>query len=371
MIFFSKLSINNFIFIKSIIIFVASMIAAGPVIADDGEDWQPPPPMPDEWDWIQLTSGEWLKGEIIAMYEDSLEFDSDKLDDLTLDWEDIQNIRSAQIMQVAFLDGAIATGKLLMEGDNVRVIGDEDYRNSRTQVLSLTAGEPRERNYWSGKLSAGLNYRTGNTEQTEFNANAHFIRRTPKNRINFDYLGNFSESEDVTIADNQRANAGWNRFLSNRFYITPVYGEYYRDPFQNIASRWTLGTGLGYQIVDTSAITWKVDAGIAYQQTSFDDVVESEPESADTPALVFGTRYDNKLTGWMDYYFDYRFFIVNEESGTYTHHLMTGFEFELFGDFDLDVSWVWDRIQDPRQNSDGTFPEQDDFRTIIGLGYSF
>ncbi len=21
------------------------------------KDWQPPPPMPDEWDWIQLTSG--------------------------------------------------------------------------------------------------------------------------------------------------------------------------------------------------------------------------------------------------------------------------------------------------------------------------
>ena len=355
-----------------IIAVAAAVLTAGPAVAEEGEkDWQPPPPMPDEWDWIQLTSGEWLKGEIIAMYDEDLEFDSDELDDLTLDWEDIQHIRSAQIMQVAFLDGKIATGRLLVDGDDVRVIGDEDYRNTRAQVLSLTAGEPKERNYWSGKLSAGLNYRTGNTEQTEFNANAYFMRRTPNNRINFDYLGNFSESEGTTIADNQRASAGWNRFLSNRFYITPVYGEYYRDPFQNIASRWTLGAGLVYQIIDTSKITWKVDGGIAYQHNSFDDVVEGEPESADTPALFIGTRYDNELTGWMDYFFNYRFFVVNEESGTYTHHLMTGFEFELFGDFDLDVSWVWDRTQDPRQNSDGTFPEQNDFRTIIGLGYSF
>ena len=355
-----------------IIIFAATVLAAGPAFAAEGEkDWQPPPPMPDDFDWIQLISGEWLKGEIIAMYEDSLEFDSDELDDLTLDWEDIQHIRSAQIMQVAFLDGTIATGKLLVDGDNIRVMGDKDYRNTRAQVLSLTAGEPKERNYWSGKLSAGLNYRTGNTEQTEFNAKAHFMRRTPKNRINFDYLGNFSESEGVSIADNQRASAGWNWFISNRFYIIPTYGEYYRDPFQNIASRWTLGAGLGYQIIDTSKITWNADAGIAYQRTSFDDVAEDESDSANTPALVIGTRYDNELTGWMDYFFDYRFFVVNEESGTYTHHLMTGFEFELFGDFDLDVSWVWDRTQDPRQNSDGTFPEQNDFRTIIGLGYSF
>ena len=73
----------------------------------------------------------------------------------------------------------------------------------------------------------------------------------------------------------------------------------------------------------------------------------------------------------MDYFFTHQILADNEESGSYTHHLLTGFEFELFGDFDLDVSWVWDRIQDPRQNSDGTYPEQDDFRTIVSLGYSF
>jgi hypothetical protein len=354
-----------------LIVAITFTVAVSAAAEEGAESWQPPPPMPDEWDWIQLTSGEWLKGEIIAMYDENLDFDSDQLDGLTLDWEDIQHIRSARVMQVAFLDGTIATGKLLVDGDSARVMGNEDYRNSRSQVLSLTAGEPKERNYWSGKLSAGLNYRTGNTEQTEFNANAHFMRRTPENRISFDYLGNFSESEGTTIADNQRAGASWNRFLSKRFYITPVSGEYYRDPFQNIASRWSLSTGLGYQVIDTSKITWNVDAGIAYRSTSFDDVAEGESETANTPALVIGTRYDNELSGWMDYFFDYRFFIVNEESGTYTHHLITGFEFELFGDFDLDVSWVWDRTQDPKQNSDGTFPEQDDFRTIVGLGYSF
>jgi len=340
--------------------------------AEDGQQsWQPPPPMPDDFDWVQMKSGEWLKGEIIALYDDVLEFDSDEFDLQSLDFEDIQQIRSAQTVQVAFLDDTIATGKLLVDGDEVRVMGEEDLRFERAQVLSITAGAPKESNYWSGKLSAGFNYRTGNTEQTEFNAMVGLMRRTPNNRIKIDYLGNFSESDDTTIADNQRVNAGWNRFVSNRFYLTPVYGEYYRDPFQNISSRWTLGVGAGYQIVDTSKVSWDVDAGIAYQQTTFDDVPEDAVDSADTPAVVIATSYDNELTGWMDYFFNYQFLIVNEESGTYTHHLVTGFEFELFGDFDLDISWVWDRIQDPRQNSDGTFPEQDDCRTIVSLGYSF
>ena len=338
---------------------------------EDTKSWQPSPPMPDDFDWIQLTSGEWLKGEIIAMYEESLEFDSDKLDELTLDWEDIQQVRSAQIIQVAFLDNVIGTGKLLVEGDSVRIIGEEELEYERSEILSLTAGAPKEQNYWSGKLSAGINYRTGNTEQRETTGKAVILRRTPKNRINFDYLGAFSESDGTTIADNQRASAGWNRFLSDRFYISPALGEYYRDPFQNISSRWTLGIGLGYQLVDNPTVSWSVDTGIAYQHTTFDDVLEGDPTSATTPTLIVGTRYDNELTGWMDYFFDYRFFVVNEESGTYTHHLITGFEFDLIGDLEFDVSVVWDRIRDPRQNSDGTFPKKDDFRTIFGLGYSF
>ena len=351
---------------------IAALVTTSPLAADEEKkSWQPPPPMPDDFDWVQMTSGEWLKGEIIAMYNDSMEFDSDEFDVQTLDWEDIREIRSAQIVQVAFEDDIISIGKLLVEGDSIRVLGEKDYESDRSLVLSITAGTPKEKNYWSGKFGAGLNLRTGNTEQTEYNANAHFTRRTPKNRISFDYLGSFSESDGTTIADNQRANASWNRFISKRFYLSPVYGEYYRDPFQNIASRWSIGTGLGFQIVETSKVEWTVDAGIAYQTTNFDDILEGEPTSADTPALVIGTRYDNEVTGWMDYFFDYKFFVVNEESGTYTHHLHTGFEFELFGDFDFDVAVVWDRTQDPRQNSDGTYPKKDDFRTIFGLSYSF
>jgi hypothetical protein len=36
--------------------------------------------------------------------------------------------------------------------------------------------------------------------------------------------------------------------------------------------------------------------------------------------------------------FDYRFFIVNEDSGTFTHHLITGVEFDLIGDLDFEIS---------------------------------
>ena len=40
----------------------------------------------DTYDWLRLTSGEWLKGELKRMREDDVEFDSDKLDLVQFDW---------------------------------------------------------------------------------------------------------------------------------------------------------------------------------------------------------------------------------------------------------------------------------------------
>jgi hypothetical protein len=50
------------------------------------QPFPPTPPPPDKFDWIQLTSDEWLKGEFIALYDDVREFDSKELDELTLDY---------------------------------------------------------------------------------------------------------------------------------------------------------------------------------------------------------------------------------------------------------------------------------------------
>jgi len=149
------------------IVFFIAILATGLIAAEEAEkDWQPPLPMPDDFDWLQLNSGEWLKGEIIAMYDEDLEFDSDELDMLTLGWGDIQQIRSGGTMQVGFLDDVIATGKLFVDGDTVRVMGEEDQSFSRSDLLTITAGAPKEINYWAGKFTLGANVREGNTEQT-------------------------------------------------------------------------------------------------------------------------------------------------------------------------------------------------------------
>ena len=126
---------------------IALLIVAALPAAAEEEHFQPKPPMPEKFDWVQMTSLEWLKGELISMYDDSMEFDSKEFDLQTLDFDDVQEVRSVGIMQVAFEDGTIAIGKILIDKETVRVMGDEDQEFPRLELLSITAGEPKEINY--------------------------------------------------------------------------------------------------------------------------------------------------------------------------------------------------------------------------------
>ena len=166
--------------------------AANPLAAEE-EEWRPDAPMPTSFDWIQMTSLEWLKGELISMYDDSLEFDSDEFDMQTVDWGDVKEVRTKGTMQVAFEDGTIAVGQLFIDQDTVRIIGDDEQQFARSGVLSITAGAPKEINYWSIKASLGANLREGNTEQIETTSKATMVRRTPNNRINIDWLATFNQ----------------------------------------------------------------------------------------------------------------------------------------------------------------------------------
>ena len=44
---------------------------------------------------------------------------------------------------------------------------------------------------------------------------------------------------------------------------------------------------------------------------------------------------------------------------------------ELTKVFDLDVSWIWDRVENPSPNEEGTIPKKDDLKLALGIGIDF
>jgi putative salt-induced outer membrane protein YdiY len=340
--------------------------------AMSAEEWQPVAPLPEKDDWIQLKSGEWLKGEFIALYKDTLEFDSKELDLLSLDWEDVKQVRTARIMDIGLLGRVKATGKVWLEGDTIRIVSDDNVVEfKRSQIVSITTGAESELKKWSGKFDFGLTLQKGNVNQYDFTTGATVLRRTIENRLSFKYLANFSSVNSNDTIDNQRATVTWDKFVTDRFYASPVVLDWYRDPFQNIASRTTLAVGVGYVLIDTKKTEWAISGGPGYQQTDFDSVQEGENDRTSTGALTLETNFDQDWTKAIEFKFQYRGQITNTASGKYNHHMVATLETEWTKILDFDFSFIWDRTEEPQPEADGTVPEQNDFRLVVSLGIEF
>jgi uncharacterized protein DUF481 len=187
--------------------------------------FQPTPPAPDTFDWIQLTSDQWLKGEPIALYDGRLEFDSEELENLTFDCDDIRELRTGRVVQVRFKNRTQLTGRLLVDAKTVRVLGDTEQQFDRAELLSITPGEPRESSYWSGNVNVGFTLRSGNSDQVEANTVASARRRTVTTRVVLDYVGHYNLTDDIAVTNNQRVTGAMDWFVTSRFFVRPVVAE--------------------------------------------------------------------------------------------------------------------------------------------------
>ena len=347
--------------------------ATTPETSEEQAAWTPPVPPPDDFDWIQLNSGEWLKGELKVLYDDNVEFDSDELGLLNIGWGDIKQVRGHADHSVHF-EGQEedVVGNFQVIDDKVLIGSGEQTREyDRADLVSVVHGTPKESNYWSAKFSAGLNISEGNTDRRDLNLMLNVKRRTAESRFLTDYLGYYSESQGIKTDDNHRLGSTYDIFKTRRFFWRPLLAEYFRDPFQNIANQITIGAGAGYQLIDTSKTEWSIAAGPAFKHTQFETVEPGESDSESTVALWAGTDYDRELNSKMDLILGYSTVIGNQQSGGYTHHAIATLETELLSWLDFDTSLIWDHIQNPTRDSDGAIPEKDDFRFVIGLGLDY
>lgn len=343
----------------------------------DEESSKPWLPAAKDYDWVQLTSGEWLKGEIKSMYNKNLEFDSSKLKLLNIKWKDVKYLKSYRPSSVNIEGHLPLSGSLQISDDSVTVTdGDNVQEFGRHELISLTPAGVMESDLWAIKLSLGLNVRRGNTDQIDYTAKLNVKRRTAKTRFNLDYIGNISkvgsQAQSLTeTVNNHRINASHSVYTSRYFFYQPVVAELYRDLFQNIDLRMTIGPGIGYTIFDTGRFEWTVNGGPAYLSTRFISVQPGERKKLDSAALVISTDIDAELSSTLDFIFKYNIMLADEESGGYTHHLIATFETEITSDLDFDVSLIWDRISQPVKDDAGVTPEPNDFRLVFSVSYDY
>ena len=200
-----------------------------------------------KYDWVRLTSGEWLKGDVLSMRNDKFEFDSDEMDEQDFDWEDIAELRSSRNYTYVLKDRTSLIGTVLITDKEVVIsVNGEDRVLKRADLMSIVPAGESERDRWDGKMSLGLAFRRGNTNQTDLTYQSYVRRMDALTRVRLDVNGAIGEVEGEQTVNNHRSTLKLDLFASPRFYITPLSVVLYHDEFQNIDIQITPSAGVGY-----------------------------------------------------------------------------------------------------------------------------
>ncbi|GIC76847.1 YdiY family protein [Moritella sp. F3] len=329
-------------------------------------------------DWVQLISGETLKGELIGTieknqnsFDQTIEFDSDDLGDQEIDLEDIKTLKTAHSFKVLLNSGEVHTGALLITGDTLIISNKVQTRVPVNQVVSIYRGVDTEREHWDVDFFIGANFSKGNTDELSIATSVDAERKTVKSRVLLRYASNIAESAGENTARNHIVDGSYDINLSPRLFLRPIKMTVDSDKFQNIAYRINGSMQVGYFLFTQSNFEWDVSLGPGIQYTLFDTVQEGDSDDEMSPTALMSSKIDYELSENIDLSHTYDLNWSTHSAGGIRHTNNLGLDIEMIEDLDFSIKLVWDHLSNPKANSSNITPQKDDYKLNFGLSFAF
>ncbi|MGB3051158.1 MAG: DUF481 domain-containing protein [Polyangiales bacterium] len=322
----------------------------------------------DTHDWLRLTSGEWLKGEVHWMREKDIEFDSDKLDLLKFSWSKVSELHSPRVNTYVFEGKIDVAGRAVVTKEKViieTIDGVVSY--PRDQLLAILEGAQRERNWWSTRLSVGFTANAGNTNQGQLNAHWDLARADPLTRSQMSYDGSFAYSNGEQNVNRHLGSVDVTVYYSRRLFFTPASAQFLNDRFQNLKLRATPAAGVGVHLFDTKKVEWDLGGALGYQYIRFLSTAAGVENPQSDGFVGVRTYADFDFTDDVELIIEWTTNVVYTQIGLTNHVGRTTFSVEITDIFDFETTFKFFRTERPPPRSDGTVPEKNDYQLIVGL----
>jgi len=333
--------------------------------ADEGPRWVPP--KSDKWDWIRLTSGEWLKGELKALRDREIAFDSDNLDDLDIDLDDVDRMYFNRLSYIRTEDGTDVQGTGVLRGDvlTFETVDGQTLEIARKDIVTIVPGGKREIDYWSFKANASYALQDGNTDQVDLSGMVGIYRDTATLRFQNEYRGIWGSQDNSTVTNNHRATTTLDVYLTSRFFLRVPSVEYYKDEFKNLAHRVSPGAGVGYELIRNSWVEFDLSVGSVYQFSETED-----GETSHDFAGTFGSELNFDLPRGLELDNSYSLQLVATDLAKTSHHFESVLSLDVWGPLDLDLTFILDRIERPEKDGDDR-PDSNDVSIMAGFSLEF
>jgi putative salt-induced outer membrane protein len=239
-------------------------------------------------DQVTLKNGDRLSGNIIKYDGKNLVLKSDLAGEITIPWENVTGVTSAQPLNVTLKDGQRIVGTVTTEGTKFAVATKETgtVTAARASVQGIRSDaeqkaydteidrykNPRLIDLWTGTFDLGFTQTAGNTETETFTLGANAVRATTRDKIIVNYTQIYSSSNasgpDLTTANAKRGGIAYNLNVAPKMFIFGLV-NLENDQFQSLDLRFAPAGGVGYHAIKTANTTLDLSLGASMDKEFF------------------------------------------------------------------------------------------------------
>jgi len=256
-------------------------------------------------DEVSLKNGDHLSGTVIKSDGKTLVLHTDYAGDLTLKWDAVQGIQSAEPLHVEFQDGRKAVGAVSTSDDKIQVAtsGAAPVEVSVANVKTLR-NDAEEKAYekslhpglfqeWKTGLNAGFALTRGNSETKNLSIGFLATRQTVHDKLGL-YENSVYASNDAagavpsTTANTAGGGLRYDHDLRDRVFAFGA-ADFFSDALQGLNIRSVFGGGGGYHAIKNDNTTLDLLAGLNYTHESYTGLTRN------FAALTIGEELMHKL----------------------------------------------------------------------------
>jgi len=288
-------------------------------------------------DVIYLRNGDRITGEIMKLERGRLEYKTDDMRTLEVEWLKIDSIQSIHVFDVesvsgrryqGALDKAEEKGKVIVNAENARVTL---YLRDIVRIDRLSSTFfKRIRGY----LDAGLGYEKA-TDQWTWTLGGEANYRTTKWSTGFTVSSYFRNQQAVQDTRRNNLNYSLERIFQNR-WLGLAFGQLEQNDELNLALRELLGIAVGRYIIQTNTMLFSWLAGA----TATREKATGETEFTTGAELLLGGRFEafRFVHPELDFSVTLSAYPSLVEKGRVRINLDTRLRYEIFRDFYFTVS---------------------------------
>jgi putative salt-induced outer membrane protein YdiY len=280
---------------------------------------------------FHLRDGSVIFGTIVSLVDgEDLVVDTAHMDEVTIDWDAIEEIRGTQIVDVVTFDNRRFIGTVAFDDKSVTVSGEDNAEIAPADVFSI---DELKDSFWEALdayTDIGMNIVRGNNQVTQLNfgAGLGYEGRDFETRIDASTIIN--EQAETGDTRRNRLVASYAHDLSPRWQGSVFY-QFESDEQQGLDGRSLLGGFIGNRLINTRRQRFEVYAGAAVNSEKFAALPRTE-----TPEGLFGFAY--RLRWFTDIDAQLTFFPNLEESDRLRSQFDGTMSFDVFSELDFKIT---------------------------------